>query len=282
MPSPARRLMLALIAALSGACASVPPPASPRIGVQLCSVKDELKHDFEGTLHKLEKLGFEGVELAGDFGPFANDAAGLRAFLDKAGLKCAGAHTDFDSLAPAAIGATTAFYQAAGCRNLIIAMDKRAWTTQGATQGAAQVARELSALSAQLLPMGLRIGYHNHAEEMAGADGKTAWDVIATGTPAPVILQQDIGWTTHAGKDPVALIRRYPGRTISAHFKAKSSATNIIGQDRADWRAIAAAARTVGGAEWFIVEQEHYPNGMGQVEAVAASLRGLQGMLAPP
>lgn len=271
-------LIVALIAALSSACASVAPPAAPRIGVQLWSVKDEIKQDFEGTLHKLANLGFEGVELAGEFGPFANDPAGLRAFLAKAGLRCAGAHTSFEALAPAAIDATTAFYQAAGCSNLIIAMDRRAATTQGA----AQVALELRALAARLSPLGMRIGYHNHGEEMAGADGHTPWDVIASGTPAAVILQQDIGWTTHAGKDPVALIRRYPGRTTSAHFKAKSNAINIIGQDQADWRAIAAAAREVGGAEWFIVEQEEYPNGMGQTAAVAASLRGLQGVLARP
>ncbi|MDB5906884.1 MAG: sugar phosphate isomerase/epimerase [Massilia sp.] len=39
---------------------------------------------------------------------------------------------------------------------------------------------------------------------MANIDGSTPWDVLATNTPKEVILQQDVGWTTFAGKDPVA------------------------------------------------------------------------------
>ncbi|MGC3990185.1 MAG: hypothetical protein QM796_10985, partial [Chthoniobacteraceae bacterium] len=54
-------------------------PAAPRLGVQLWSVKDEVKKDFEGTLTRLAGLGFEGVEFAGEFGRFANDAVGCAA-----------------------------------------------------------------------------------------------------------------------------------------------------------------------------------------------------------
>jgi sugar phosphate isomerase/epimerase len=129
-------------------------------------------------------------------------------------------------------------------------------------------------------PREAQIGYHNHAPEMAGADGDTPWDVIATGTPAGVILQQDVGWTTYAGKDPVALVKRYPGRAVSMHFKPKfaqgTRGTYIIGKDKTDWAGLIAAARSVGGTTWIILEQEDYPEGMGQLETVAASMRGLQ------
>ncbi|WP_432383037.1 hypothetical protein [Duganella sp. P38] len=54
----------------------------------------------------------------------------------------------------------------------------------------------------------------------------------------------------------------------------------IIGQDRTDWSGLTKAVRSVGGTEWIIIEQEEYPNGMGQLEAVAASMRGLQAVLA--
>jgi hypothetical protein len=40
------------------------------------------------------------------------------------------------------------------------------------------------------------------------------------------------------------------------------------------------AARSVGGTEWIILEQEEYPDGMSELAAVAASLRGLQAVLA--
>ena len=270
----------AFLALLGTGCAlTQAAPITLRIGVQLWSVKDEVKQDFDGTLDKLAKLGFQGVEFAGEFGRFANDAAGLRIFLDKTGLQCAGAHLQFDALSAARFDATTAFYKTAGCSNLVISMDKRA----NSREGAAQVAKELAVLSARLAPLGMKIGYHNHAEEMAGADGQAPWDVIATGTPAGSIMQQDVGWTTFAGKDPVAMVKRYPGRTVSTHFKAKfapgTTGTPIIGQDKTDWAGLTMAARSVGGTEWIILEQEEYPKGMGQLETVAASMRGLQAVL---
>jgi hypothetical protein len=38
--------------------------------------------------------------------------------------------------------------------------------------------------------------------------------------------------------------------------------------------------RQDGGTDWIIIEQEEYPNGMGQLETVAASLKGLQAVIA--
>jgi sugar phosphate isomerase/epimerase len=274
MPFPRfKPFVLALLLSAPLAHAASNPP---RIGVQLWSVKDDLKQDFEGTLAKLAALGFQGVEFAGEFGRYANDPTGLRAFLDKQGLQCAGAHLDFAALSPERFDQTTAFYQALGCRNLLIAWDKRG----ASSDGAAAIARDMTALSARLKPLGMRIGYHNHAQEMTGPDGRTPWDTIAGRTPQDSILQQDVGWTVFAGKDPVVLVKRYPGRTLTSHFKAKlaegSTGKPIIGQDRTDWPAVYAAARGEGGAEWIVVEQEEYPDGMRPLEAVAASLRGLQ------
>ena len=276
--APFKTVLLALF--MSSTVAQAAPPV-PRIGVQLWSVKDDLKQDFEGTLTRLAGIGFQGVEFAGEFGRYAKDPAGLRAFLEQHKLQCAGAHLDFAALSDARFAATTAFYRSAGCRNLVIAWDKRG----ASNDGAAAIARELAALSVRLAPLGMRIGYHNHAQEMNGPNGHTPWDTIAAGTPTSTILQQDIGWTTFAGKDPVALIRRYPGRTLTSHFKAKlekgSPGKPIIGQDKTDWAAVYRAARGEGGAEWILLEQEEYPDGMRPMEAVAASMRGLQRALKP-
>jgi sugar phosphate isomerase/epimerase len=271
-----KAILLALLAA-AGAQAAAP---AQRIGLQLWSVKDEIKQDFEGTLTKISQLGFQGVEFAGEFGPYKNNPAGLKAFMDKNRLQCAGAHMHFDALAPERFDATTAFYKTLGCTSLVISMDKRG----ASTEQSAQMSKELSALQGKLAAKGMRIGYHNHAQEMAGAVGSTPWDVIARNTPRGAIMQQDVGWTTFAGKDPVAYVNKYPGRTVTTHYKAKfvegaSGGTPIIGQDKTDWAGLTRAVRKVGGTEWIIIEQEEYPNGMGQLETVAASMKGLQGVL---
>ena len=76
-----KRSAFALLAL--SAFTSAQAATTPRIGVQLWSVKDEIKQDFEGTLTKIAALGFQGVEFAGEFGRFASDAPGLKAFLEK-------------------------------------------------------------------------------------------------------------------------------------------------------------------------------------------------------
>lgn len=276
-----RSAVLLALSLLGMGCASTGGTAQgePRIGVQLWSVKDEIKKDFEGTLTRLAAMGFQGVEFAGDFGRYGDDPAGLRAFLDKTGLRCTSAHVGLAQLNGASFDKTTSFYKTLGCMDLIVPYEERALSVAGSPQ----VAVELSAVAARLAAIGMRTGYHNHAEEMKGAEGGTPWDILATGTPHKVILQQDVGWTTFAGKDPVAFVKRYPGRSVSMHYKAKfapgTSGTPIIGQDRTDWAGLTAAAKSVGGTAWLIVEQEEYPNGMGQVEAVGASLRGLRAAL---
>ncbi|MCC2973484.1 sugar phosphate isomerase/epimerase [Massilia sp. IC2-476] len=274
-------MLCAVLGTLLGASQAM--AAEPRLGVQLWSVKDEIKQDFEGTLTRISRLGFQGVEFAGEFGPYKDNPAALRAFLDKNRLQCAGAHVHFDQLTDARFEATTAFYKTLGCSNLVIPMDARG----ASVDGSAAMSRELSALSSKLAPKGMRIGYHNHAQEMAGAVGSTPWDVIARSTPKESILQQDVGWTTFAGKDPVAYVYKYPGRTVSTHYKAKfapgaavAGSTPIIGQDKTDWAGLTRALRQAGGTEWIIVEQEEYPNGMGQLDTVAASLAGLKAVLA--
>lgn len=274
-------VLYAMLATTLGAASlATAAEATPRIGVQLWSVKDEIKQDFEGTLTKIARLGFQGVEFAGEFGPYKSNPAGLKAFLDRNKLACAGAHVGFDQLADARFEATTAFYKTLGCSNLVIPMDKRG----ASVEGSKAMSKELSASSSKLAPKGMRIGYHNHAEEMAGVVGSTPWDVIAQNTPKASIMQQDVGWTTHAGKDPVAYVYKYPGRTASTHYKAKfapgTSGTPIIGQDKTDWAGLTRALREAGATQWIIVEQEEYPNGMGQLDTVAASLRGLRAVLA--
>lgn len=273
---------MALITSCSAATfATDTAPTNPQLSVQLWSVKDDVAGDFKGTLKKLAAMGFQGVEFAGNFGPYADDAKGLKKFLDRLGLKASGAHVGFDKFSPDVFDKTVAFYKAIDCRYLIIPMDKRAFTPEGAKE----VAADLEAIQAKLKPHGMYTGYHNHKPEMLGEPGATPWDVIGKGTSTDVILQQDVGWTEVAGKDPVEFVKSYPGRTITTHYKAAApeegnSEHPIIGQDTTDWKSLIIANRTVGGTLWLVVEQEAYPKGMTPMQSVEASLKGLQKIMA--
>lgn len=273
-----KALTMAAITSVSlSAMAADVAPTSPQLSVQLWSVKDDVAKDFEGTLKKLKAMGFQGVEFAGNFGAYANDPKGLKAFLDKTGLKASAAHVPFEKLNAENFDATVAFYKAIDCKYLIIPMDMRAFTTDGAKE----VAADLAAIQTKLTPHGMHTGYHNHEGEMLGKMGETPWDVIGTNTTKEVVLQQDVGWTEVAGKDPIAFIKAYPGRTITTHYKASAPKPGntehpIIGQDTTDWKALIEANKTYGGTLWLVVEQESYPEGMTPMQSVEASLKGLQ------
>ncbi|AQT60637.1 sugar phosphate isomerase [Cellvibrio mixtus] len=273
-----KALTMAAITSVSlSAMAANVAPTEPQLSVQLWSVKDDVAKDFEGTLKKLKAMGFDGVEFAGNFGAYANDPKGLKAFLDKTGLKASAAHVPFEKLNAENFDKTVAFYKAIDCKYLIIPMDMRAFTTDGAKE----VAAELAAIQTKLTPHGMHTGYHNHEGEMLGEMGKTPWDVIGTNTSQEVVLQQDVGWTEVAGKDPIAFIKAYPGRTITTHYKASAPKPGntehpIIGQDTTDWKALINANKTYGGTLWLVVEQESYPEGMTPMQSVEASLKGLQ------
>ena len=68
-------------------------PLKGPIGVQLYSFREYLKSDVPGTLSKVRALGFREVEGAG---LWRQTAAGLRAALDTAGLRCTSAHMGFE------------------------------------------------------------------------------------------------------------------------------------------------------------------------------------------
>ena len=277
-----KALTMAAIASTSIATfAADVAPTSPQLSVQLWSIKDSVAADFEGTLKKLKAMGFQGVEFAGNFGAYEKDPKGLKAFLEKTGLKASGAHVHFDKLSPENFDATVAFYKAIDCKYLIIPMDQRAFTPEGAKE----VAAELEAIQKKLTAHGMHTGYHNHKPEMLGEMGKTPWDVIGKNTSFEVILQQDVGWTEVAGKDPVDFVKAYPGRTITTHYKAAAPDEGnkedpILGKDTTDWKALIEANKTVGGTLWLVVEQEVYPEGMTPMQSVEASLKGLQKIIA--
>ncbi|WDE10290.1 sugar phosphate isomerase/epimerase family protein [Thalassomonas haliotis] len=249
----------------------------PLLSVQLWSVKDLLKSDFKDTLKQLSDMGFSAVELAGEFGPFQHDAAGLKAYLDSLNLKVSGAHVPFEALNASNFEQTLAFYRQLAPDTLIIGWDERAWHPQGIKE----VVGLLNDLDKKLSPYNIKTGFHNHDREFNAFEGSTYWDYLARHTSNSVVLQQDVGWTTYAGKDPVDYVRKYPGRTFTTHYKVRlpegiKGKLPLIGEDTIDWLALLKANISVGGTKWIVIEQEEYPEGLSPLAAIARSKKGLE------
>lgn len=245
------------------------------ISVQLWSVKEMVKQDFEGTLTKLSEMGFQGVEFAGDFGPYKDDAAGLKRFLDSLGLKPSGAHVSMKLLKNIDSDKLLGFLKDVGVELVIVPADSRAWNDEGIES----LVNDLNKLSARLAEKGLLIGYHNHDKEFGSFLKQTYWDYIAQNTYEEVLLQLDVGWVNFAGKNAQHFVKRYPGRTLTTHIKIRTKGSTgqntIIGEDSFDWGGLVQTYLSHGGTRWLVVEQEEHPEGFNFLTAVEASKKGL-------
>jgi sugar phosphate isomerase/epimerase len=124
------------------------------------------------------------------------------------------------------------------------------------------VADRLSAAAEKLKPAGMFAGYHNHQTEWRPVEGQRPMDVIASGTSKDVALQLDVGTCVEVGADPVAWIKAHPGRIKSIHCKdwapGKGYAV-LFGEGTSPWKGIFEAAESVGGVEYYLIEQEQGP-----------------------
>jgi sugar phosphate isomerase/epimerase len=123
------------------------------------------------------------------------------------------------------------------------------------------VADSLNLAAEKLEPSGLKAGYHNHQAEFTPESNVRPIEILAKNTKSSVMLQLDVGTCVEAGSDPAAWIRSNPGRIRSLHLKEWSPEPGkgysvLFGEGVADWKAIFAAAESVGGAEYYLIEQE--------------------------
>jgi sugar phosphate isomerase/epimerase len=282
MNMPLSRRDFAKTLGLATAALSVSPAlwaegaATPRISVQLYSVREDCARDFDAALERIAKMGFLGVEFAG-YHKYGGKAKELRQKLDDLHLIAAGTHIGTGSLRGDELKKTIEFHQTIGCRFLIVPGDG-AFTNPEKSK---ELAETFNQAAATLKPLDMFCGYHNHTGEFKKDGDKTYWQLFGERTSKEVVLQQDCGWSAAAGFNPADLVKMFPGRTKTTHFKPmvlKDDKTKkpIIGEDSVDWKSVLAACREFGGTEWVNVEQENYLPGKSPMECTEMSLAGLK------
>jgi sugar phosphate isomerase/epimerase len=108
-------------------------------------------------------------------------------------------------------------------------------------------------------------------------------EIIAKNTKPTIMLQLDVGTCVEAGADPVAWIRANPGRIHSLHLKDWSSDPAkgykvLFGEGDAKWKDIFSAAESVGGVEYYLIEQEG--SRFGELETASRCLKTYRSMRA--
>jgi sugar phosphate isomerase/epimerase len=262
MNSFSRRSFLAMSAALPwafrgigwGAAAHDPIP----VGLELYSVRDALKQDPEGTLRAVARMGYQAVEFYSPYFEWTEaQARQTRKLLDDIGMRCYSTHNNAEYLSADKINRARDLNLILGTKYVVLA-----WSDpKSGVDAWKAIADKLNSAAEILEPSGLNPGYHNHQAEWAPLNGERPMDIIARNTKPSVMLQLDVGTCLEGGADPVAWIRSNPGRIRSIHCKDWSPDPGVgyktlFGEGKADWKGIFQAAESVGGVEYYLVEQE--------------------------
>lgn len=251
-----RRVLLGAAAAAPFASLFGKLKAIP-IGLELYSVRDELKKDLPGTLKAVASMGYECVEF---FSPYyewtPENAKDVRKQLDGLKLKCYSTHNEMQSFSAEGLAKAIELNKILGARYIVLAHPGDAVKTLDDWK---RVVNVLNTANHRMSSEGLHAGYHNHDAEWKPVDGQKPIELIAANTNKQIMLQLDVGTCLAAGSDPVAWIKQNPGRIKSIHLKEWSPDKGyrvLFGQGVAPWKKIFAAAQSVGGVEYYLIEQE--------------------------
>lgn len=233
-------------------------PKKLPVGLELYSVRDELQKDLMGTVRAVAKMGYQVVEFYSPYQGWTTDyAKEVRKLLDELNIKCLSTHNGRNGLEGDGLKKTTELNQILGSTTIVMASAGRTQTQDDWKR----VADILTAASETLKRLKMRAGYHNHQLEFTEKEGFRPMPFLAANTPKDVTLQFDVGTCMEVGYDPLEWIKANPGRIRSLHLKDWGKGEDrgyhvLFGEGDTPWAKILDAAESVGGAEYFLIEQE--------------------------
>ena len=202
-------------------------------GVQLYTVRDQLRSDVRRTLAEIAAIGYREVELFGLGGEvqghkplFGLSAREFAVALEDAGLRAPLAHIRGDAMNIAELAELAG---QVGVRHLVVPMAPEfasfadgQFRMLGVT-GRGQldaIAERLNRQGELAKTSGMGFGYHNHQMEFADLGDENAFDYLFSQADAELVkIELDIGWALVAGVDPLQVLNRYAGRVIAVHLK---------------------------------------------------------------
>ena len=230
-----------------------------RVGVQLYSLRDDAARDLERTLADIAAAGYRDVELLGSFNNFGMPPARLRQVLDRNGLRAPSTHVGgnaFDNLDRQIDEALTLGHQYIVLASLPIQGqrsldDYRRW------------ADRLNEAGQVTLRRGIRMAFHNHANDLTPIGGTVPYDLLIERTDPQVVRHQlDTGNTAMAGRDPIEYVQRYNSRFWLFHImdvpQLGATKDTELGTGVINFRRLLASIDNIDD-KLLYVEQETYP-----------------------
>lgn len=245
------------------------------MGVQLYSVRDEMKKDPLGTLKQLAGFGYKHVEHANYVNRkfYGHSPADFKKVLNDLGLNMPSGHTvlarqhwdearkDFTDVWKYTVEDAATIGQ-----QYVISpsLDNNLRKNYDGLLGFMDVFNKSGELCKK---SGMKFGYHNHDFEFKEkVNNTTLYDIILQNTDPKLVTQQlDIGNMYNGGARAIDILKQYPGRFESLHVKDEIKSqqgeeyeSTILGKGVVGVKDVIDLARKSGGTIHFIIEQESY------------------------
>ena len=239
-----------------------------KYGLQLYSVRDAIKVDFEGTIRKVAEMGYSYVEFAGFFGRSAEQ---VKALLDECGIGVCGSHSSIDGLKPENIEETIKFQKAIGNVNYIL--PSIPCDTEEKLEESISI---INAAQPVLEDAGIKLSFHNHSKEFE----PTLWGTTVHSQlefRTDINFQIDTFWAWKAKTDPVQVLARLENRLSTIHLK--DGFGDGKGMPLGDGEAPVAAVRekAIEMGLTMVVESETLtPSGLAEAQRCIDYLRSLE------
>ena len=235
-------------------------PLAMPIGCQVYPVREALAKDFDGTLRQLAAIGYQQIEMcsppgyvSSGFGPLAGmKAAEMRQRIKAAGLGCESCHYGFRELKEN-LDERVEFARELGLKQMVV-------STFGLPASAtmadwSKAAGELNGIGERVRKAGMRLGFHNHANEFQKIDGVLIYDALMQRLDGKVVRMQFQVSVVSLGFEAASFFEKYPGRFLSLHLADWSEAEKKqvpVGSGVVDWKKLFAAAKTGGIRNYFV------------------------------
>jgi sugar phosphate isomerase/epimerase len=238
-----------------------------QIGLQLYSLRSEIPKDVPGSLALVNKWGIREIEGGGTYNMTQEE---FNALCKKNKLKMVSVGASFEELEkdPAAVAAKAKQF---GAKYVMCAWVPHTGDdfTLADTEKAIAVFNKAGKV---LKEQGISLCYHAHGYEFRPYEDGTLFDLMAKQLdPKFANFEMDVFWVKHPGQDPVALLKKYPGRFPLMHLKDRKHGTPdsqsghadvetnvVLGTGDVGIAAIMKVAKKLGVKHFFIEDESSY------------------------
>ena len=258
--------MLSIPAIFSAGCRQSADKA--QLGLQVYSVREQLKTDFAGTLKQVAEIGYKNIEAYG-LGPNGKyldkySPVEYRKICSDLGMRIVATHGTYCEAEQAQVYIDAAL--ASGLEYLIVPYLSE--DIRKTADDYKRIAETLNKVGERCNAFGLLFGYHNHAFEFENIGGQVPMEILLNNTDADkVTFEADLFWITKGGFDPIDLISRHTGRFSCFHIKdaTKELEGETVGKGIIDFAAIFASNEQY--LKYYFVEDERKETPLQNIKA---------------